>query len=535
MPADRDLALSAPGAWRRDLARRLGVAGFWRWWMQNLSALVPAGPRAALERRRMRPVVAFDADRATLWQPQNHDGRIDLVEVARVALAGDAASVVAEGRQALARLSRSAAPVKVAVAMPPRSVLRKTLTFPAAVEPDLRQTLAYDLDRHTPFKPDELYFDAQVVARDPARGNVEVDLVTARRAQVDAVVAHAQAWGAKVVAVTPVVPPALVNTTLNLLPPELRNGTRFAKRWQFWLPIALLGVVALMAVVLPVWQKREYAIELNALASQAQQQAGISETLRNQLERQIGDYNFALERKYAFPGTVRVLDDVTKILPDDTWLTQLEIKSGSRGGKEAQRDVTLRGESANAGRLVTLLEDSRLFTQAAPRSPTTKIQPGPGEIFDVGAQLKALPMPESLALASVPPPAAAAATPSPSPGPAAAAAAAPARPAAGSDTAPQPDANASTAAGADPAAAAQAAPARAPSTVAAPAAASPAPVAASPATSAPRPAPAPPPPPPPAPPAASSAQPGVVSGSMADPPPARAARRAARQAGKDPS
>ena len=398
MPADRDLALTAPGAWRRDLARRLGVAGFWRWWMQNLSALVPAGPRAALERRRMRPVVAFDTDRATLWQPQNRDGRIDLVEVASVALAGDATAVIADGRQALAKLSRGAAPVKVAVAMPPRSVLRKTLMFPAAIEPDLRQTLAYDLDRHTPFKPDELYFDAQVVARDPARGHVEVDLVTARRAQVDAVVAHAQAWGAKVVAVTPVVPPALVNTTLNLLPPELRNGARFAKRWQFWLPIALLGAVALVAVVLPVWQKREYAIELNALASQAQQQAGVSETLRNQLERQIGDYNFALERKYAFPGTVRVLDDVTRILPDDTWLTQLEIKSPNRG-KDAQRELSLRGESINAGRLVTLLEDSRLFTQAAPRSPTTKIQPGPGEIFDVGAQLKPLPPPAAVALA----------------------------------------------------------------------------------------------------------------------------------------
>src|SRR4029077_6867844 len=88
----------------------------------------------------------------------------------------------------------------------------------------------------------------------------------------------------------------------------------------------------------------------------------------------------------------RVLEDVTHLLPDDTWLTQLELKSVSRG-KDAQRELSLRGESANAGRLVAVLEDSKLFTQAAPRSPTTKIQPGPGEIFDVGAQLKTLPMP----------------------------------------------------------------------------------------------------------------------------------------------
>jgi hypothetical protein len=74
-----------------------------------------------------------------------------------------------------------------------------------------------------------------------------------------------------------------------------------------------------------------------------------------------------------------------------------------------QRELLFRGESANAGRLVTLLEDSRLFTQAAPRSPTTKIQPGPGEIFDLGAQMKPLPSPAPIALAALdkPPPVAA--------------------------------------------------------------------------------------------------------------------------------
>src|SRR5204862_6204707 len=75
-------------------------------------------------------------------------------------------------------------------------------------------------------------------------------------------------------------------------------------------------------------------------------------------------------------------------------------------GKDGQRELTLRGESANAGRLVSLLEDSKLFTQAAPRSPTTKIQPGPGEIFDVGAQLKPSPPPQAtpLDLTAPPPP-----------------------------------------------------------------------------------------------------------------------------------
>src|SRR6202008_254294 len=79
VPADRELALPASGAAGRDLARRLGVAGFWRWWLRMLASLVPAGPRAALERRRMRPVIAFAGDQAFLWQPQGREGRVELV------------------------------------------------------------------------------------------------------------------------------------------------------------------------------------------------------------------------------------------------------------------------------------------------------------------------------------------------------------------------------------------------------------------------------------------------------------------------
>ena len=404
MPVDRELALPGSSARLRDFARRHGLSGFWAWWLKELSGLVPARPRAAMQRRRMRAVLAFEGDRATLWQPVLRDGRLSMVETASIGLSGDAGAIAVEGRTALAKWSTRApgAPIsgpKLVISLSPRATLRKTLVLPAAVENDLRQALAYDLDRHTPFKPDEVYFDAAVVHRDIGRGQIRVEMVAARRAQVDAAVQYAQSFGATVVAVVPEPPSSASASRLNLLPHELRQNGVWWRRWQFWLPIALLVGVALVAVVLPVWQKREYAIALNDVASQAFAQAAVSESLRTQLDRQVGDYNFALERKYTYPSTVQILDDVTRLLPDDTWLTQLEIKTNGRG-KEAQRDLLIRGESANAGRLVTLLEDSQLFTQAAPRSPTTKIQPGPGEIFDLGAQLKAVPQPTPLAIAA---------------------------------------------------------------------------------------------------------------------------------------
>ncbi len=58
------------------------------------------------------------------------------------------------------------------------------------------------------------------------------------------------------------------------------------------------------------------------------------------------------------PAAVQLVEDVTRLLPDDTWLTQFEMKSAARG-KEARREIRLRGESANAGRLISLLEESK--------------------------------------------------------------------------------------------------------------------------------------------------------------------------------
>ena len=79
--------------------------------------------------------------------------------------------------------------------------------------------------------------------------------------------------------------------------------------------------------------------------------------MRREFERLQADYNYALARKYTYPGTVQIIDDVTRVLPDDTWLTQLEMKTTVKG-KDTQRELFLRGESANGGKLISLLEDS---------------------------------------------------------------------------------------------------------------------------------------------------------------------------------
>ena len=399
---------SAAINWRqrvRDSANRAGLPRFWRWWMSELAPLLPGASRAALQRRFARPVIQLADGQAVFWRPEVSNGLARLAVTESVTLTGDAAGVVAAGRAAVSRLAATAsagiAAPKVIVALSPRQVLRKDLTLPAAVEENLAQTLAYDLDRHTPFRAEQLYFDAVVTHRDPAKKTLRVDWAAALKTIVDSASKQVEEWGAIPIAVTPG-PPTTTPTRLNLLPHTARPRPLQLRRWQVWAPLGAIVLLVAAAVFMPLLQKRQYAIALAGLNADAGQQAQVADKLRAQLERMQGDYNYILAKKYAYPSAVHVLDEITRVLPDDTWITQLELKSGGRG-KEAQRDIYLRGESANAGKLISLLEDSKLVELVAPRSPTTKIQGSSGEIFDLGARLRTLPPPAPVALSAMAP------------------------------------------------------------------------------------------------------------------------------------
>ena len=451
-----------------DVTRRLGVAGFGAWWLHELSSLVPARVRDAIERRRLRPVIAVDAERITFWRPSQPGESFGMHEAASIAVSADAAAVAAQGRAALdAILALTPGQRDVTLALSARQVLRRSLKLPAAVEDNLRATIGYDIDRLTPFKAEDLHFDAVVTGRDAARREITVDVVTVRRRVLDQALALVRSFGANVVAVVADAPRDASASKINLLTAEDRVEGSHLLRWQVIAPLCVLLLLVAAVVIVPLWHKREYAIALMNTADEAATRAQQSDRLRSELDRMVSQYNFALERKYTTPGVAQVLDEVTRLLPDDTWLTQFEIKSSIRG-KLAQRELFMRGESANAGKLISLLENATLVGQAAPRSPTTKLQPGPGESFDIGAQLKTIPMPQKIALTesmrSPRPAVAVAAKPTPVPAsPPKSASALP--PKAAPAAKPAPDADDDATADDVPPAAATAAPAAAPAAV----------------------------------------------------------------------
>jgi general secretion pathway protein L len=142
------------------------------------------------------------------------------------------------------------------------------------------------------------------------------------------------------------------------------------------------------ALALPIWQKRETVLALNPLLDRARQRATVAEDLRRQLEAQLTEYHYLLDKKRESPPLVAVLEDVTRVLPDDTWVQQFDLK-----GKEMQ----IQGETASSSKLVGLFEQAKTLHGASFRAPLTKGQGTNSEHFQLAAETRPLPRAETMA------------------------------------------------------------------------------------------------------------------------------------------
>lgn len=87
-----------------------------------------------------------------------------------------------------------------------------------------------------------------------------------------------------------------------------------------------------------------------------------------------------LARKRATPAAVVAIDKLSQALPDDTWLSELQLNN------EGQLRIT--GNSQNVASLVPQIEAAGIFGDATFFSPTTRLQAGEGDRFHLQMKLR---------------------------------------------------------------------------------------------------------------------------------------------------
>ncbi len=343
---------------------------FLSWWQQQLKECVPMSLRNKLAQSR----------RPALWSPS--DDRVWL-----------AAAGLAESKpflsSALAQRGGSAALV-----IGEANGFRRQLEMPLAVQDRLQQVLGYELDRLTPLKASELYYDFRIKQRNLSAGSCTVELAAAPRMRVDPMLAEAKRRNITVTRM--LLSPSDVDTPLDLLK-TAQAATDDGNKPRSWITPTLFGLCAalvIMLVALPLWQMRQYILALHPIESAAKNDAEIANVVQQQLEKQISEYNLPLARKYSGPLVVQLLDDLSKRLPDDTWAQSIEIRTIPT---QKTKEVVLQGETGSGGKILQIVQESPLIKDPTFKATMTRVAPN-AERFHIAGEIVAAELPKALLL-----------------------------------------------------------------------------------------------------------------------------------------
>lgn len=385
--------------------QRAGV--FWRWWSGELTPLLPARWKELSSLGGSGPLLSLLADDLIV-----HEVRLGrLVELERVKLSSlDPAGQRMALKNLLAK-RQSSATQSVRLCVDSTQYLKKTIRLPLATEENLREVLGFEMDRHTPFKADQVYFDYHIIKRDTEQAMIEVEIFLMPRLSLDALVTRVESLGAQVAAVLPAESVGQPVPAPNFF--RQRSIARPVGSRVRNLNFALGGVLLLLlgvVLVIPVWQKRAAAIAFLAPVNKAKSAAEATEAVRKELEKLAEESNYILARKHAQPATLSLIEDVSRVLPDNTWIQVLELKSGAK-----VREIVLTGETASSSKLIEIIEQTGSLQNASFRSPLTQSQTPNSQRFVLGAEVKIKPLPALIAESDVAASASQAVAPMPAP------------------------------------------------------------------------------------------------------------------------
>jgi general secretion pathway protein L len=277
--------------------------------------------------------------------------------------------------------------------LPASQVLRRVLPLPAAAEPRLREVLAFELDRQTPFSVDQVTFQGRVLGRDLAAQQLQVELLVLPRHLLEAAL---QALGplAPGLAGVDAVDADGRRLGLNLLPDSHRDQRRDPVR-RLNAALAAIGLVCLLgAAALILGNRSDRLAEFKTLVADATTEARQARILRNQLQISANAANFLATTRATRPTMLELLADLSQRIPDDTSLDKLAIN----GDK-----LVIVGQSRAAPALVALLQASPLLRDPA-LSGAVQADPRSGrDRFTLTATVIAAPSVPSVPSVGVPP------------------------------------------------------------------------------------------------------------------------------------
>ena len=340
------------------------IAKFFRWWIAALIGLLP--------RRVLR---LFNPPQPVLLVEGEHGSEMHLLCGRRGRRLGPLEKLGRSARRRYSRLVRRSTLV-VAIGVPEARVVQRTVALPLAAEQNLEKVLSYEIDRLTPFNADEIYYTAQITERGQNSGRLQVALTFTPRAPLSQLAERLADLGLPVQRVSALRPDGSLHPA-NLMSEQVRpywSAGRVLAATLCILAVGLLGAWWWVEL-----RERERQItylqqELALVRQTAIGQAGSAEP-----ETDVHAIA-AFKHRAEAVMQVKVLNAVSRLLPDDTSINRLEIRDDR---------LELSGSSASATTLIGLFTDHPGFRDPAFDAPITRTETDDRARFQISVTLVA--------------------------------------------------------------------------------------------------------------------------------------------------
>ena len=346
-----------------------GPAGqFFRWWGEELRNALPAPLRARMQYARRRLLIQAGADDIALS-----------VDDAGAIQSLDSFSSEQDAqlqRQQVWKLLQQHELTEVSrdLLLAEDVVLSTKVTMPLGAEANLRQALAYEMDRHTPFQAAEVFYNWRVLSRDREAGQIRFELYVTPREPVEAHLDLLKRIGLAPTGVDVAGPDGPLG--VNLLPEAMRFHIVNQQARLNWM-IAGVTVFLLAFVMAQSLWLREHQVEVIQMAIDDVRAEALSvQQIRKQIDDASEAAGFLQGRKVQNGYKVKVLAELTRVLPENTYLDRLSLHADT---------TQMQGKSDNAQGLIELINSSPIFAGASFRGPTRLDNRSRKEIFDLTA------------------------------------------------------------------------------------------------------------------------------------------------------
>src|SRR3984893_16126108 len=265
---------------------------------------------------------------------------------------------------------------RVEIVLQPTRFLFRPLELPARAAEFLEGIVRAQIDRLTPWSASEAVFGCSAPAESGTESITTVIAATTRKVAMTYVQAVSGFHPAAVAVCTDV---AERNAGRVKVFEQKARGHLDAARLSRALLVALgvAAVAALLSVIVAGYMADNLGAQESELARQISQRraairAGSDGSDRSPIA--------ALERrKHETPASVIVLDPLSQVLPDHTYVTELHL---------AGNKLQISGFTRDAPSLIPLIEQSQHFTRATFYAPTTRAPSDPGERFHIEARVE---------------------------------------------------------------------------------------------------------------------------------------------------